>query len=403
MCSCHSILECCVTFSGVKLSIRLFVLLQHFNRNHLVDSNYVQFNIEHTDFTDYIYSSRNVKYSELNHAVLVGGVTNWLNNLAQSNRQMDINHDWSLGLQVSSTTNVHKGFGDPTMVDMDGDFLPEVVLEGGGQLHSVAIPSLTERFHPDALPDNREEECALFGDITDNDDDDTEEDSPSDDDDNYFDKDNSMCEVLQNEAALDVFLTNELASLPPSVMRDYYELGEVQNTILRGECLLISLCVHHLFITQPKNFRRIMKKSNWLTDIMIGKLQTISRGVSLRFGDNLKGRGHWEEIELMRRSFPHGGGCSINVNKPTIKSSVLSMRRRNCNEEPTTFPVFVLKYEDHDKSKGSRIIKLFSCGDIGIFSNDKPCILLLRNGHFYNVWKYEWLFLNMDSPKIRGK
>ena len=42
-----------------------------------------------------------------------GGVTNWLNNLAQSNRQMDINHDWSLSLQVSSTTNVHRGFGDP--------------------------------------------------------------------------------------------------------------------------------------------------------------------------------------------------------------------------------------------------------------------------------------------------
>ena len=27
MCSCHSILECCVMFSGVKLSIRSFVLL----------------------------------------------------------------------------------------------------------------------------------------------------------------------------------------------------------------------------------------------------------------------------------------------------------------------------------------------------------------------------------------
>ena len=48
------------------------VNLQHFNRNHLVDIDYVQFNIEHTDFTDYIYSSRNVKYSELNYAVLVG-------------------------------------------------------------------------------------------------------------------------------------------------------------------------------------------------------------------------------------------------------------------------------------------------------------------------------------------
>ena len=26
MCSCHSILECCVMFSGVKLNIRSFVL-----------------------------------------------------------------------------------------------------------------------------------------------------------------------------------------------------------------------------------------------------------------------------------------------------------------------------------------------------------------------------------------
>ena len=274
------------------------VNLQHFNRNHLVDSDYVQFNIEHTDFTDYVYSSRNVKYSELNYAVLVGGVMNWLNNLAQSNRQMDINHDWSLSLQVSSTTNVHRGFGDPPTVDTDGDFLPEVVREGGGQSCSIAIPPLMERFHPDALLGNREEERALFGDITDDNggEDDTEEEDSHSDDDDYFDEDNGTCEVLQNDAALDVFLTNELASLPPSVLRDYYELGKVQNTVLRGECLLISLYVHHLSITQPKNFSRIMKKSNWLTDTMIEKLQTISRGVSSRFGDNLKGRGHWEEI-----------------------------------------------------------------------------------------------------------
>ena len=166
----------------------------------------------------------------LTYSILTG--ITWLNNLAQSNRQMDINHDWSLDLQVSSTTKVHRGFGDPPMVDMDGDFLPEVVLEGGGQSCSVAIPPLMERFHPDALPGNHEEEHALFGDITDNDDDDAEEDSPSDDDDDYFDEDNGTCEVLQNNAALDVFLTNELASLPPSVMCDYYELGKVQNTIL---------------------------------------------------------------------------------------------------------------------------------------------------------------------------
>ena len=29
--------------------------------------------------------------------------------------------------------------------------------------------------------------------------------------------------------------------------------------------------------------------------------------------------------------------------------------------------------------------------------------IIVENGHFYNVWKYEWLFLNMDNPKIRGK
>ena len=34
MCSCHSILECCVTFSGVKLSIRSFVLFK-FGENQL--------------------------------------------------------------------------------------------------------------------------------------------------------------------------------------------------------------------------------------------------------------------------------------------------------------------------------------------------------------------------------
>ena len=92
----------------------------------------------------------------------MGGVTNWLNNLVQSNRQMDINHDWSLSVQVSSTTNVHRGFGDPPTVDTDGDFLPEVVCEGGDQSCSVAIPPLMERFHPDALLGNREEERAFL-------------------------------------------------------------------------------------------------------------------------------------------------------------------------------------------------------------------------------------------------
>ena len=35
MCNCHSILDCCVMFSGVKLSIRSFNLFQGY-RNDLV-------------------------------------------------------------------------------------------------------------------------------------------------------------------------------------------------------------------------------------------------------------------------------------------------------------------------------------------------------------------------------
>ena len=125
---------------------------------------------------------------------------------------MDINHDWSLGLQVSSTMNVHRGVGDPPMVDMDGDVLPGIVREGGGQSCSVAIPPLTEHFHPDALPGNREEERALFGDITDNDGEDTEEDSPSDDDDDdYFDEDNGMCEVLKKRCSIRWFLNQRVS------------------------------------------------------------------------------------------------------------------------------------------------------------------------------------------------
>ena len=41
MCSCHSILECCVTFSGVKLSIRSFVLFHEKPLIHLKALNFL--------------------------------------------------------------------------------------------------------------------------------------------------------------------------------------------------------------------------------------------------------------------------------------------------------------------------------------------------------------------------
>ena len=44
------------------------VNLQHFNRNQPIATDYVQFNVEHTDFVDYVHSSKNVKYSDFDGA-----------------------------------------------------------------------------------------------------------------------------------------------------------------------------------------------------------------------------------------------------------------------------------------------------------------------------------------------
>ena len=38
------------------------VNLQHFNRNSIIDDDFVQFTLEHTDFVDYVFTSRNVKF-----------------------------------------------------------------------------------------------------------------------------------------------------------------------------------------------------------------------------------------------------------------------------------------------------------------------------------------------------
>ena len=85
--------------------------LQHFNRNEVLADDFIQFTIEHTDFVDYVFSSRNVKYSDLHYATLVDGLKNWLSNLAQSNRQMNVDNDWAISLQISRTSEVPQGFG----------------------------------------------------------------------------------------------------------------------------------------------------------------------------------------------------------------------------------------------------------------------------------------------------
>ena len=66
------------------------------------------------------------------------------------------------------------------------------------------------------------------------------------------------------------------------------------------------------------------------------------------------------------------------------------------------FSTYILQYSVDNKNHCS-ITKLFSCGDDGIFSNNKPCVLLLKDAYFYNVWGYDFLFNDIDTPKIGKK
>ena len=114
------------------------VNLQHFNRNSIIQDDFVQFTLEHTDFVDYVYSSRNIKFSELHYEMLVGGVINWLNNLAQSNRQMNIDNDWAITLQVLQTTGILRGFG----TDQDDDDVMQPVVKTVNSTSPVFDPEV---------------------------------------------------------------------------------------------------------------------------------------------------------------------------------------------------------------------------------------------------------------------
>ena len=59
------------------------IRLQHFNRDSIIDSDYIQFTLEHSDFVDHVFSEQSVQYSDFDFRTLVRGVMNWLSNLSQ--------------------------------------------------------------------------------------------------------------------------------------------------------------------------------------------------------------------------------------------------------------------------------------------------------------------------------
>ena len=344
----------------------------------------MQFTSEHTDFVDYVYSSRNVKFSELQFETLVGGVVNWLNNLAQSNRQMNIDNDWAISLQVSHTTEVPMGFGKDDGARVEADITEnEPTSFFSRNSISVSVPRLHDDL--DALPGDEDEEERLFGTVSE------DGDCPNNDEDTisecggeeYYDEDSGMLNVtLKNNIALEVLIHKEINASMKIV--DYYSRGNVFNSSLKDQCLLIAIYVHHMDLTQPNNFKRIMSHDNgWLSPHIMGKLNDLVKCLGNEFGQNVNGRGHWDEVALMRKLRARDIDNDL-VLKDRPKLAMSRIRRDNSSNRLDSYPMYILRHSVNNKNC-CRIEKLFSHGDKGVFSSDKPCILLLKDKHFYNV------------------
>ena len=88
------------------------IQLQHFQgENHVLPTDFVQVTLEHADFVNYIFSSILVKYSDFQFHKVIGGIMNWLQNLAQSNKRINVSNDWMMTLDVSRTNDVQRGMG----------------------------------------------------------------------------------------------------------------------------------------------------------------------------------------------------------------------------------------------------------------------------------------------------
>ena len=89
-----------------------------------------------------------------------------------------------------------------------------------------------------------------------------------------------------------------------------------------------------------------------------------------------------------------------NKNETNCKRSTVA-QLMNLNSNLELFPVYVLQYVR--RGKNVLLEKKFSCGDNGVFPNPNPCVLILKDKYFYNVWNYNSPFNEIDCPTLRGR
>ena len=111
---------------------------------------------------------------------------------------------------------------------------------------------------------------------------------------------------------------------------DYFDKEIFSGMPIENECLLISMYLHYIYLTQSNNFKRRMKEKKWLGKLVEKKLVKLKKELSNEFDKNVKGRGHWREIEFIRRLllqyFPTNFSVKVGSSQP-----IVNLIRSNCN------------------------------------------------------------------------
>ena len=63
-------------FSIILQTMVESVQLQHFNRTEIINTDYIQFTLEHSDYVNYVFSSRSVAYEHFQYDRIIGGIMN---------------------------------------------------------------------------------------------------------------------------------------------------------------------------------------------------------------------------------------------------------------------------------------------------------------------------------------
>ena len=111
----------------------------------------------------------------------------------------------------------------------------------------------------------------------------------------------------------------------------------------------------------------------WLSEVTMNKLVEIRDKINSRFGDNDSGRGHWLEVEFIRKCLrktinPH---VKLLLTREHGTSPIRSLCWSNSSFDVQNYPTYIFRYL-MSKDNKCTIEKVFSCGDSGVFACDKP-------------------------------